>query len=85
MTNNKTQADRKAGNLAVEQTGQTARAARVLELAERTFCNPQKAQAWLFKPLVSLDGRCPFDLISTTSGARLVKDILAKIASGTPA
>lgn len=68
--------------LMVEETERTARAVRVFTLAERTFANPEKGQLWLHKELASLGNRRPIDLIQTTTGTRLVEDILAKIAWG---
>ena len=73
------------GRLTVEESDRAARVARVMALAERTFGNREKAHAWLHRNLASLDDRRPLDLIRTTSGTRLVEDILAKIAWGAAA
>ena len=83
----RTLSHRKAGNgrLTVEESDRAARVARVIALAERTFANRAKADIWLHKNLVLLDDRRPIDLIQTTSGTRLVEDILAKIAWGAAA
>ena len=83
----RTLSHRKAGSgkLTVEESDRAARVARVIALAERTFANRAKADIWLHKSLVFLDGRRPIDLIQTTSGTRLVEDILAKIAWGAAA
>ena len=83
----RTLSHRKAGNgrLTVEESDRAARVARIMALAERTFANREKADRWLHKNLVSLDDRRPIDLIQTTAGARLVEDILAKIAWGAAA
>ena len=56
-----------------------------MALAERTFANQDKAHRWLHRNLTSLDDRRPIDLIQTTTGTRLVEDILAKIAWGAAA
>ena len=83
----RTLSHRKAGNgrLTVEESDRAARVARVMALAERTFANREKANRWLHKDLASLDDRRPIDLIQTTTGTRLVEDILAKIAWGAAA
>ena len=83
----RTLSHRKAGSgrLTVEESDRAARVARVIALAESTFANQDKAHRWLHKNLVSLDDRRPIDLIQTTAGARLVEDILAKIAWGAAA
>ena len=83
----RTLSHRKAGNgrLTVEESDRAARVARVMALAERTFANRGKAHLWLHKSLASLDDRRPIDLIQTTTGTRLVEDILAKIAWGAAA
>lgn len=83
----RTLSHRKAGSgrLTVEESDRTARVARVIALAERTFANQDKAHRWLHKNLVSLDDRRPIDLIQTTAGTRLVEDILAKVAWGAAA
>ena len=83
----RTLSHRKAGSgrLTVEESDRTARVARVIALAERTFANREKAQRWLHKDLASLDDRRPIDLIQTTAGTRLVEDLLAKIAWGVAA
>ena len=83
----RTLSHRKAGNgrLTVEESDRAARVARVIALAERTFSNRVKADRWLHKSLALLDDRRPIDLIQTAAGARLVEDVLAKIAWGAAA
>ena len=61
------------------------RVARIIALAERTFGDQDKARRWLDKNLLSLDDRRPIDLTRTAAGARLVEDVLAKIAWGAAA
>ena len=81
------QEQRRDGGRTVMTTEESdrARVARVIALAERTFANREKAGLWLHKSLACVDGRRPIDLIQTTSGTRLVEDILAKIAWGATA
>lgn len=77
----------KAGNrrLTVEESDRAARIARVMALAERTFANQGKAHRWLHRSLASLDDRRPIDLLQTTTGTRLLEDLLAKISWGVAA
>jgi len=83
----RTLSHRKAGKgrLTVEESDRAARVARTIALAERTFADREKAHRWLHRNLASLDDRPPIDLIRTTTGTRLVEEILAKIAWGVPA
>ncbi len=71
--------------LTVEESDRAARVARVLALADKTFANQDKARRWLRKDLSSLDGRRPIDLVRTAAGARIVEDILTRIAWGVAA
>lgn len=75
----------KRQNLTVEESDRAARVARVLALADKTFANQDKAGRWLHKDLSSLDGRRPIDLVRTAAGARIVEDILTRIAWGAAA
>lgn len=61
------------------------RVAPIVALAEKTFANRDKADAWLRKELSVLDGRRPIDLIRTHDGARIVEDLLTRIAWGAAA
>lgn len=54
----------------------------MIALAERTFANEDKARCWLHTALKALDGRRPIDLAHSDGGARIVEEILAKIAWG---
>ena len=71
--------------LTSDEFDRAARVARVAALAIKTFANKDKANAWLHKPLSSLDGRRPLDLIGTTAGARVIEDVLTRIAWGSAA
>jgi len=59
-----------------------ARQAHIRKLAIGTFEDPHKAERWLHRPLSVLGKKTPIDLVGTEEGARLVENILAKIASG---
>ena len=71
--------------LGMEESDRLARVAMLVELAEKTFGNREKAHRWLHKRLCLLDNRRPIDLIQTTTGRRLIEDVLAKITWGATA
>jgi putative toxin-antitoxin system antitoxin component (TIGR02293 family) len=75
----------KRQKLTVEESDRAARVARILALADKTFVNKDKAGRWLHKDLSSLDGRRPIDLVRTAAGARIVEDVLTRIAWGAAA
>ena len=75
----------KGERLTVDESDRAARLARTVALADRTFANPDKANRWLHKELRVLDGRRPIDLVRTQVGARIVEDVLMRIAWGAPA
>ena len=70
--------------LTVEESDRAARVARTLALTKRTFANKDKADRWLHKNLGALGGRTPMALIRTDAGARIVENLLARIAWGAP-
>ena len=73
------------GRLTVEESDRAARVARVFALAEKTFASRDKADRWLHKGLNSLGGRTPMALIRTDAGARIVENLMARVAWGVPA
>jgi putative toxin-antitoxin system antitoxin component (TIGR02293 family) len=68
--------------LSREESDRLARAARLLTLANETFGDEHKAKGWIRRPNRSLGGAVPLDLVTTSAGARLVEDILGRIAHG---
>jgi putative toxin-antitoxin system antitoxin component (TIGR02293 family) len=58
------------------------RIARIAAVAEETFQNAEKAAAWLRRPNRALGDHKPLDLLITSTGARLVEDVLGRIATG---
>ena len=70
------------GTLTVDESDRAARVARGLVLAERTFASRDKAHRWMHRRLGSLDGQAPMELIRTDAGARVVENLLARIAWG---
>lgn len=73
---------RKLGRLTAGQSDRLLRVARILALAEETFANRAKAQAWLRRPTRPLAGERPLDLLDTEEGARAVEQLLGHIAHG---
>jgi putative toxin-antitoxin system antitoxin component (TIGR02293 family) len=59
-----------------------ARAASVAALAEQTFADREKAQSWLRRPTSALNDRRPIDLLDSEPGARVVEQLLHRIAHG---
>ena len=58
------------------------RVASLIALAEETFGNPAKAQNWLRRPTAALGDRRPIDLLASEPGARVVEQLLYRIAHG---
>jgi len=73
---------RKLGRLTAEQSDRLLRVLRVVEEAEVTFANREKAHCWLRRPTAVLAGRAPLDLLDTDVGARHVEQLLGRIAHG---
>jgi putative toxin-antitoxin system antitoxin component (TIGR02293 family) len=71
--------------LTPEESDRAVKIARIRALADETFADRTKADRWLHKELSALDGRRPMELIRTHAGARIVEDLLAKIAWGAAA
>ena len=70
--------------LTIEESDRAARVARTLALTSRAFANKDKADRWLHKNLRALGGQTPMALIRTDVGARIVENLLARIAWGAP-
>lgn len=68
--------------LSPDESDRLARIARVAALANETFQDVEKARAWLRRPNRALRGQIPLDLLVTSTGARLVEDLLGRIATG---
>jgi putative toxin-antitoxin system antitoxin component (TIGR02293 family) len=80
----RTLARRKAANeqLSVVETDRVLRLQRVLENADRTFGDPEKARRWLRKPNRAMDLSVPIEMLETEHGARLVEEELGRIRYG---
>jgi putative toxin-antitoxin system antitoxin component (TIGR02293 family) len=73
---------RRSGRLTPEQSDRVYRVASIMALAEETFQETEKAMHWMRRPNKVFDGRAPLDLIRTEQGARMVEDVLIRIAHG---
>jgi putative toxin-antitoxin system antitoxin component (TIGR02293 family) len=58
------------------------RVASIIALAEDTFGDKDKADAWLRRSTTVLRGKRPIDLLDNEVGARLVEQLLNRIAYG---
>lgn len=75
----------KKESLTVEESDRLVRLARTQALAEDVFGNRDKANKWLRESLGILDGRSPLEMAKTEAGARIIEQILGKIAWGAAA
>lgn len=73
---------RTLGSLTPEQADRVDRLLRMIDLAEETFANPEKAARWLRRPSRPLDDHAPIDLLGTDRGCRAVEALLHRIAHG---
>ena len=71
--------------LTVEESDRAVRLLRVQTVAEETFGNVDKANAWLRRSLAELHGEKPLAVAQTEAGARVIETILGKIAWGSAA
>lgn len=65
-----------------EESDRLARIARVGLWAQETFGEKEKAIAWLRRPNRALQGSRPIDLLDTDDGARLVEQVIGRLAYG---
>lgn len=73
---------RERGRLSPEQSDRVARAARAFAMAHRAFGDPEKANRWMKRPHQELGGERPISLLRSSTGARLVEDVLGRIVHG---
>jgi putative toxin-antitoxin system antitoxin component (TIGR02293 family) len=64
------------------ESDRTVRVARVCTHAVEMIGDQEKAIAWLRTPNRALSGERPLDLLDTDMGARMVEDIVGRIAYG---
>jgi len=73
---------RKAERLSPEQSDRVARVAAVFGLAHRTLQDRAKGNDWMRRPNRALDAHTPLSMLRTAAGAKLVEQILGRIAFG---
>ena len=73
---------KKGERLTREESDRVTRVARIVAMAEETFGNRYKASRWLHKAKQRFDGQTPIELLDTEEGARVVEDLLFRIAHG---
>lgn len=80
----RTLAHRRANGQALtrEESDRLARITRVALTAQDVFGNAEKASTWLRRPNRALRGGVPIDLLDTDDGARLVEQVLGRLAHG---
>lgn len=71
-----------ASLLTPAESDRTVRMARVYANAVEMIGDEEKAVGWLSTPNRALGGEKPLDLLDTDMGARMVEDILGRIAYG---
>jgi putative toxin-antitoxin system antitoxin component (TIGR02293 family) len=72
----------KAQPLSQVESERALRLASIAALAEETFADPDKAKRWLRRPTAALQDMPPLDLLESEPGARLVEQLLHRIAHG---
>lgn len=58
------------------------RVASIVSLADKVFGNHDKGLNWLHKPMKSLDGKSPLDVLDNDPGARIIEDLLGRLDEG---
>ena len=71
-----------ASRLTPAESDRTVRMARVYATSVEMIGDEEKAIAWLGTPNRALGGDRPLDLLDTDLGARMVEDVLGRIAFG---
>jgi putative toxin-antitoxin system antitoxin component (TIGR02293 family) len=69
-------------SLTPEESDRLVRLLRVMAKARETLQNVEKAERWLRSSNRALGGRTPMETLQTESGARLVENVLGRIAHG---
>lgn len=68
--------------LTPDESDRAQRVAGILALAQAVFADRGRALHWLGSPKRRLDGRRPFDLMSSSVGAKIVEDTLLQAYYG---
>lgn len=69
-------------SLTLSESDRVLRLERISEMADRVFANHEKAQRWLRKESIALDGARPIDLLQSETGAHIVEQELHRIDYG---
>ncbi|MEO7501336.1 MAG: antitoxin Xre/MbcA/ParS toxin-binding domain-containing protein [Gemmatimonadaceae bacterium] len=70
------------GRLSKTESDHLTRVIRAISLATETLGTAEKSHRWLRKSNKALGGGAPLDLLDTDGGARLVEQVLGRIAYG---
>ncbi|MGI9139870.1 MAG: type II RES/Xre toxin-antitoxin system antitoxin [Gemmatimonadaceae bacterium] len=70
------------GRLSQAESDRLTRVIRAISFATETLGSAEKSHRWLRKPNKALGNRPPLDLLDTDGGARLVEQVLGRIAYG---
>jgi putative toxin-antitoxin system antitoxin component (TIGR02293 family) len=68
--------------LTVDESDRVLRVIRVLSLAESVYGSRGRALAWLRRPNPRIDNRTPLELLETSTGNRIVEEMLVQIDEG---
>jgi putative toxin-antitoxin system antitoxin component (TIGR02293 family) len=68
--------------LSPEESNTLARLVHIFTVATETFGSLEKAKIWMREENQALRGQTPISLLKTDQGARLVEQILGRIAYG---
>ncbi len=60
----------------------TERIARIVQQSDQVFANHEKSKKWLHKPLKTLNGKTPIDMLDSEEGARIVEELLGQLDEG---
>ncbi len=82
LTTRSLQRRRPQGRLARSESDRIYRLARIVVLANEYLGDGQLALQWLRSPNGALGGRSPLDVVDTEPGARMVENVLGRIAYG---
>jgi putative toxin-antitoxin system antitoxin component (TIGR02293 family) len=73
---------RRSGRLAQYESDRIYRLARIVAIANEYLGGHERALAWLKRPNRALGGLAPLAAIDTEPGARLVENLLGRVAYG---
>ena len=68
--------------LSRDESDKAVRVARITAMAEEVFGEPERAWRWMRKAKRQFHGKCPMEMLSTETGARLVEELILQIEHG---